>query len=209
MTAKDFARNERLLLAEAFVRVGPDAPTLCEGWSARHLATHLVLRERRPDAALGMFAPFLAKYTEAISRGMNRLSWERLIEQFKTGPGVAIAPLDSVINVFELFVHHEDLLRADQDWTVPRKLDVADEELLWRRLRASSKVFWRRAQVGVVLESPFGKLIAHRPVNGETVTLRGEVTELVMASFGRTKNQAEIIGTENAIALFHGINLSV
>ncbi|MBR7502518.1 maleylpyruvate isomerase N-terminal domain-containing protein, partial [Mycobacterium tuberculosis] len=36
---------------------GEDAPTLCEGWTTRDLATHLVIREREPVAALGIALP--------------------------------------------------------------------------------------------------------------------------------------------------------
>ncbi|MHB1139691.1 MAG: maleylpyruvate isomerase N-terminal domain-containing protein, partial [Microthrixaceae bacterium] len=46
------ARRERAELCELFEIVGPDVATLCEGWTTRDLAAHLVVRERRPDAAL-------------------------------------------------------------------------------------------------------------------------------------------------------------
>lgn len=45
---------------------GPDAPTLCEGWTARDLAAHLVVRERRLDAAPGILVPQLAGYTAKV-----------------------------------------------------------------------------------------------------------------------------------------------
>ncbi len=48
-----FAKRERLLLADLLETAGPDAPTLCEGWRTRDLAAHVVVRERRPDAAGG------------------------------------------------------------------------------------------------------------------------------------------------------------
>lgn len=41
------AKRERLLLADLLEAAGPDAPTLCEGWNARDLAAHVVVRERR------------------------------------------------------------------------------------------------------------------------------------------------------------------
>src|SRR5258706_5048708 len=53
-----YARAERHALADTLLAAGPDAPTLCEGWATRDLAAHLVLRERRPDAAAGiLFKP--------------------------------------------------------------------------------------------------------------------------------------------------------
>ena len=44
-----FAKRERLLLADLLEAEGPEAPTLCEGWSTRDLAAHLIVRERRPE----------------------------------------------------------------------------------------------------------------------------------------------------------------
>ena len=46
-------RAERTALCDLFLAVGPDAPTLAGEWTTRDLAAHLVVRERRPDAAAG------------------------------------------------------------------------------------------------------------------------------------------------------------
>ena len=52
------AQRERAALVEILRAVGPDAPTLCEGWTTRDLVAHLVVRERRPDALPGLvFGP--------------------------------------------------------------------------------------------------------------------------------------------------------
>ena len=47
-------------MPNCFDETGPDGPTLCEGWQTRDLAAHLVLRERRPDAAAGVMGGPLA-----------------------------------------------------------------------------------------------------------------------------------------------------
>ena len=44
------ASRERAQLTDLFGEVGPDAPTLCEGWDTRDLAAHLHLRETSPLA---------------------------------------------------------------------------------------------------------------------------------------------------------------
>jgi len=44
MTASIDVR-ERLELCDLLLELGPDAPTLCEGWTTADLAAHLVLRE--------------------------------------------------------------------------------------------------------------------------------------------------------------------
>jgi D-arabinose 1-dehydrogenase-like Zn-dependent alcohol dehydrogenase len=43
--------------------VGPDAPTLCEGWTTYDLAAHLVLREGSPLAVAGIAFPPTAAWT--------------------------------------------------------------------------------------------------------------------------------------------------
>lgn len=48
------ARRERRALVATFREVGPQAPTLCEGWNTTDLAAHLVVRERRLDATAGI-----------------------------------------------------------------------------------------------------------------------------------------------------------
>ena len=48
------ARTERSALADLLDQIGPDQPTLCEGWTTRDLAAHLIARERRPDTLPGV-----------------------------------------------------------------------------------------------------------------------------------------------------------
>jgi uncharacterized protein (TIGR03083 family) len=38
------AQEERNELCDLMLETGPDAPTLCEGWTTRDLAAHLVIR---------------------------------------------------------------------------------------------------------------------------------------------------------------------
>src|SRR5215468_12485655 len=65
-----YASDERAALCALLDETGPDAPTLCEGWRTGDLAAHLVLRERRPDAALGILGGPLAGYTDRVRRKM-------------------------------------------------------------------------------------------------------------------------------------------
>ncbi|OYV23782.1 MAG: hypothetical protein B7W97_02165, partial [Mycobacterium sp. 20-66-4] len=57
------AQRERAALVETMRSLGPDAATLCDGWTTRDLAAHLVIREYRPDAAPGILIPFFARHT--------------------------------------------------------------------------------------------------------------------------------------------------
>ncbi|MGD0448569.1 MAG: maleylpyruvate isomerase family mycothiol-dependent enzyme [Candidatus Dormibacteria bacterium] len=49
--AEPIDAQERRELCDLLIQVGPDAPTLCEGWTTSDLAAHLVLRERFPSLA--------------------------------------------------------------------------------------------------------------------------------------------------------------
>src|SRR5258708_39325106 len=81
------SQQDRAAIVATFEIVGPDAPTLCEGWTARDLAAHLVLRERRMDATPGiMFAP-LAGYTAKVQDQIAKnTSWDDLVAMVAAGP---------------------------------------------------------------------------------------------------------------------------
>jgi len=51
------SRAERVALCDLFDAIGPDAPTRCAGWTTADLATHLLVRERYPLAAIGLVWP--------------------------------------------------------------------------------------------------------------------------------------------------------
>ncbi len=192
------AHAEREALADLFLRVGPDAPTLCEGWRTSDLAAHLVLRERRPDAAIGIVAGPLADYTERVQQQIHDShAWPDLVRLVRTGPPFLLRPLDGTINTVEYFVHHEDVLRASPDWT-PRTLDPSLEQALWRKFRLLGRSVFRGAPVGVVLRSPgYGE---YRPRPGTpAVTVTGPPGEVVLFSVGRRATAAvELEGDEAA-----------
>ena len=55
--ATEVLLKERAAMCDTFEKFGPDAPTLCEGWLTLDLAAHLVAREARSDAAVGLVVP--------------------------------------------------------------------------------------------------------------------------------------------------------
>jgi uncharacterized protein (TIGR03085 family) len=180
------AQEERQGLADDLLRLGPEADTLCQGWRAADLAAHLVIRDRRPDAAAGILIPPLARRTARIQDAeRDRWSWPELVERVRTGPPypVRLRPLDQAMNTVEYFVHHEDLLRA-QPAALPRQIDAALETALWSRLKLQGRAMLRRAPVGVVVEAPgFGRATLKRSTPSVTVT--GSPAELTLWAFGR------------------------
>jgi uncharacterized protein (TIGR03085 family) len=208
------SRDERLALAELLNEKGPDAPTLCTGWTTGDLAAHLVLRESRPDAAAGVMGGPLAGYTaRAQKRLKSRTSYQDLIAAFRNGPPrfspFALPRLDEAANTVEYFVHHEDVRRGGGDWT-PRDLDPHLAEVLWGRLRGA-RFFLRSAPVGVELardestaEGATGagagpyRVTAKR--TAPLVTVSGSPAELTLWAFGRvTASHVEFDGPKAAI----------
>jgi len=191
-----YAQEERAALAALLEETGPDAPTLCQGWQTRDLVAHLVLRERRPDAAAGVMGGPLAGYTARVQRQfLDRYSYPELVELFRSGPPrlsvFAVPGADEAANTVENFVHHEDVRRAAGDWA-ERPLAAGLSEVLWRRLKGA-RLFLRSAPAGVVLarETPPsgdqpGKLDLIVAKNASpSVTVTGSPAELTLWAMGR------------------------
>jgi uncharacterized protein (TIGR03085 family) len=145
-----YARDERLALCAVLDDAGPREPTLCEGWATLDLAAHLVVRERRPDAAVGILGGPMARYTGRIQRKLaERTPYPRLVQAIRAGPP-RLSPLrvaDEQVNLVEFFVHNEDVRRARPGWE-PRAISQDLADALWRRLRMARFVL-RKVPVGV------------------------------------------------------------
>jgi uncharacterized protein (TIGR03085 family) len=196
------AKRERLLLADLLESTGPDAPTLCEGWRTRDLAAHVVVRERRVDAAAGLMVPKLADRMKRVQGEYARKPYEELIRLIRTGPPrlspFVIKPVDEAANTVEFYVHTEDVRRAQPDWT-PREIDPVFADALWSRLSRSAKMMGRRSPVGLVLRRTDGQTAeAHRGT--PVVTVTGEPSELLLFAFGRqAAAKVEAEGDEAAV----------
>ncbi|MGE5287852.1 MAG: TIGR03085 family metal-binding protein [Micromonosporaceae bacterium] len=201
-----FSRSERRALCALLGEKGPQAPTLCEGWSTRDLAAHLVLREHRPDAAAGILGGPLAAYTARVQRKIaQQHDYARLIAIIEQGPPrlslFGIPGVDERANAVEFFVHHEDVRRGSPGWE-PRPLDPGVQDLLWRRL-AIARLILRKAPCGVTLqrEGAAGSqpIIAKRGAPAVTVT--GTPGELTMWVAGRkAAAQVQMEGDEDCVA---------
>jgi uncharacterized protein (TIGR03085 family) len=201
------AKRERLLLADLLEASGPDAPTLCEGWTTRDLAAHLVVRERRPDAAGGIVIKPLAARLERVMDEMRAKPYEELIQLIRTGPPrfspFSLKQVDEASNTVEFYVHTEDVRRAQPEWT-PRELDAVFQDTLWSRLERMARVMGRGAPTGLVLRRPDGQTaVAHRGT--PVVTVTGEPAELLLFAYGRqSAARVELDGDADAVAKARG-----
>jgi uncharacterized protein (TIGR03085 family) len=203
-----YAQDERRALCDLLDKLGPEQPTLCTGWRTADLAAHLVLRERRPDAALGVMGGPLAGHTRKVQgRLTEQTPFPRIVELIRAGPPrislFGLPGADVRANTVEYFVHHEDIRRGQPDWE-PRDLDAGFSDLLWRQLRLA-RLMLRKAPVGVEFarETAAGRSAPGGRAPGEgggeaaplritakarapMVTVTGTPAELTMWALGRT-----------------------
>jgi uncharacterized protein (TIGR03085 family) len=209
-----YSRDERRALCTLLDEAGPEAPTLCEGWTTLDLAAHLVLREHRPDAAAGMLGGPLGWYTAHVQHRLaERTPYARLVKTVRDGPPLlsvfGIPGVDERANLVEYFVHHEDVRRAAPGWRA-RDLDQGLTEQLWVRLRMT-RLILRKVPVGLEFarddvgngehENGAGRQLRMTVRTGTpVVTVVGSPAELTLWAVGRTTvARVRMDGTEQAV----------
>lgn len=179
-------RRERRELCDLFLELGPDVPTMCEGWDAFDLAVHLVVRERSmrsaPGILLGDKISFFAHQAEAASAKEHDRGFEQVVERVRGGPPLPIRPISPFINLNEYAVHHEDLRRANGLGPRPDREDLQDA--LWKQYRVSSRLVPGRPKgFGLILERSNGDTIEVGKAPAARIT--GEPLEIGLYLFGR------------------------
>ena len=204
-----WVQAERRSLVTTFTNTDPEQPTLCEGWTARHLLAHLVQRERRPLARL---ADQLSRREPGHEKWLGRLvdpartpeGYDALLARFARGPSPwsPMAWADEAVNFLEYVIHHEDVRRGGAPSLEPRRLPDEEQQAIWQRLRSLSRLSYRRAPVEVTLALPSGpRQLVHQGENGVVVT--GEPLELLLYTSGRPQAaHLELTGTPESVRRF-------
>lgn len=201
MDSRSLLRKERHALCDTLTELGPDAPTLCEGWTTADLAAHLMVREREPLAAAGIvlpgpFAELNRRRMEAAKKG----GYQRSIEWLRGGPsGIWRLGQLQALNVGEYFVHHEDARRANG--MDPRPADPDLDGALWRMLRMAGRRQLRPLRgFGVLAQGPDGRGAVLRKGFPEA-KITGAPGEVVLYLMGRKQAaRVELSGSEMAVA---------
>jgi uncharacterized protein (TIGR03085 family) len=138
-------QRERDELCDLLLELGPDAPTLCEGWTTLDLAAHVVVREREPLTAPGLFSRRFAPYTDRRRQHQADQGLEATVGRLRAGPPLIpwrVPKLRTLLNLVELTVHHEDVRRANGGG--PRTDRPELDEALWVLLRGQGRLSGRR-----------------------------------------------------------------
>jgi uncharacterized protein (TIGR03085 family) len=190
---------ERVRFTDLLLEVGPDAPTLCEGWTARDLAAHMITIER-PDAWAGIGDARKFELTnqlhDRIVAAQKAKPWRQQVERVRRGPiagPFAMRAIRERMFFREYVIHHEDLRRANG---LKPRTDIPEVQLAaWDKAKTVGTYGLKRAP----LPTGFGiELVRadtgerHTAVPGDTLLeLRGEALELLLFAFGR-RSAAEV-----------------
>jgi len=208
-------RSEREAICDLFVELGPDAPTLDEGWTTTDLAAHLYVREHSLKGGVGILVPQVSGWhDDAIARTKDARTYAEIVEAVRSGPPFGpFRLLDAQINLQEMFVHHEDARRGGGD-TTPRPTDeIAEvEAALWTSFHRMHRMATRNVK-GVRLElinseHPDDTIDAGH--GDDTVQVVGRPGEIVLYLLGRTEAaHVELIGSDAAVATLESCTLGI
>jgi len=186
-----WVEGERRSLAVDLRAADPNAPTLCAGWTTRHLCAHLVQREHamlrniwdQATTKVPGEEPFLRRLVDDAGTPDG---YAALVDRFEAGPSrrSLMSRFDEAVNLVEYVVHHEDLRRGSGP-VPPRDLATAELDEIWRRARLILKRAYRKAPVGVELAPDGGRVTAVKS-GPSVVTVAGPPLELVLHAFGRS-----------------------
>lgn len=209
------AQTERRALCDDALTIGPDAPTLDEGWTVADVVAHLYVRENDPLAAMGIMVPPLAGLNRRhMDAALQKHGFEGLVQVLRNGPGrwspMRIPGMDERANGTEMFIHHEDIRRGGGVVPAPRDLGSAVEDALWRSAGMAKLVF-RSAPVGVVLaRSDVAGAELRAKSGSRTVTLVGKPSELTLYMSGRREAaDVQLVGEPEAVATFESVHLGM
>jgi uncharacterized protein (TIGR03085 family) len=185
---------ERFEFADTLAQTDPDSPTLCDPWTVAQLAAHVILRERSLTQAANRLPVAAARRWahDLIIRYAAEVPYEELVRRVHDGPPrwspLALPAVTDRVNLLEYVVHHEDVRRPGPQPLPPRDIPADRRAAIWSQLRFAARLTLRRAPVGVVLVEPDGdRVVARRPVHGDSVVVSGDPVELTLLAFGRQR----------------------
>ena len=203
VTVRDDVEAERAMLADSLDAVGPHAQTACGDWTAFDLAAHVLAAERaagapafcvRVLAARGVqFHPRPQVVSWAIRRE-RRGGYPPLIRRLRQrSPRLLLAPAVAAATLFEVWMHHDDLTRANG--LAHRTPDCLAEAIPWLVRYQTSRLPTARLIVRTTDNHEF----AFGPNAGSRAVLTGPAGDLFRWLAGRRPLTAPNIEAEAAV----------
>lgn len=215
--AHDIDLHERAELSDLFLEVGPDAPTLSGDWTTADLATHLVVRERKPLAMPGILVGgrFEATTEKVMAAELERHGYEGVVERVRSGPPpgpTALRPVGRLINTIEFVVHHEDVRRPDGRG--PRPAETTLQGAVWGLLVRGARLITAPGHLGAagltLVRPGADPVVAHRQGDDGTATLSGDPVELLLYLYGRKDAaEVELTGDADAVAAVQAASFGI
>ncbi|WP_241727146.1 maleylpyruvate isomerase family mycothiol-dependent enzyme, partial [Dietzia sp. SLG310A2-38A2] len=154
----------------------------------------------------GIVLPALASRMEELRLREAERPWDELLEKIAAG-APWYSPLryaDRLANAAEYLVHHEDVRRADGEWT-KREFDVEDLDRIWALGTTVARTFLRRVAARVDLRTPPGislsksGAVSTGAALAPVVSVTADPVELILWAFGRDAVDVDISGSQQGI----------
>ena len=205
------ADAERAALCDLLDELGPSAPTLCEGWDTRDLATHLMVRDRDPKAMVGILVPKLQDLASKAMESQRDRPYDEIVAEVRAGAPkwspLGLPGAKDVANLLEYVIHHEDVRRAQPDWG-PRAVPASLADSVWKAVRFGSRATLRRAPDGVTLRRAGTDSSVTAKKGALMVTVVGDPVELALFTSGRQRAaRVDLAGDDAAISRLVGADL--
>lgn len=200
--------TERRCLAQTFRDVGPDRPTLAGAWTTTDLAAHVVATEQLAGVPSFVGRVVVARYGWRLNelfrstyqrdvRRFRRLGFDTAVERLSGDPPRLLRrPSVAPVGLFEVWVHHEDVRRAND---LPVRTTDENPDLV-PCLRWLLR--YQHGLLGFVtlrLELPDGQVLTGSGP-GEPVTIRGTPGECLLWLAGRRDvASVELDGSTDAV----------
>ncbi len=190
--------RERHDLCDLLVELGPDAPTLCEGWTTADMAAHLVLREH------------FHRWGDERMAAEKAKGYDVNIERLRAGAPLVpwrIPGVRTLLNGGEYLIHHEDVRRANGLGPRTGRPDL--DEVAWRMAAFTGRRLARKLKPsGLELQRADGE---SKHFGGDaSVVLTGSATDLALFLSGRREAaEVEVGGDPDAVTRLEQVQLGL
>lgn len=172
------------------------------------LAVHLLIRERKPLAAPGIFVDALSGVTDDETEKQKARPYDEVVREWAAGPPAWLKPVNTAMNASEHFIHHEDVRRGGGD-AAPREFSRVVNQELFKLAKRFGGMTLRKAPVPVILTPPdmppatVGDKAGVAERGDNLVRVTGEPGELLLWASGRDAAVVELTGAVDALKDFN------